>query len=125
LKTPQADYQPYIVRPLAGLAEGEIDLDAAGGSADEALMPFIMQLLQAAMQDEAEGNWDAAAISSLSVQRQAGLLAGRIYGQAYTEKRGETVVFLRAKLFDAEGRLAMTCMATSHTPIGMSSKPEN
>ncbi|MFC1618864.1 hypothetical protein ACFL45_02860 [Candidatus Neomarinimicrobiota bacterium] len=114
MKTPKADYQPYIVRPLAGLAEGEIDLDAAGGNANEALMPFIMQLLQAAMQDEAEGNRDAAAISSLSVQRQAGQLAGRIYGQAYTEKRGETVVFLRAKLFDAEGRLTMTCMATSH-----------
>jgi hypothetical protein len=123
LKKVKADHQPYIVRPLAGLAEGEIDLDAAGGNADEALMPFIMQLLQAAMQDETAENQDASAISSLSVQRQGGELTGRIYGQAYTEKRGETVVFLRAKLFDSEGRLTMTCMATSH--IGISSKPEN
>jgi hypothetical protein len=123
LKTSKAEYQPYIVRPLAGLAEGEIDLDVTGDNTDDALMPFITQLLQAAMKDEAGKNRDASAISSLSVQRQGGQMEGRVYGQAYTEKRGETVVFLRAKLFDAEGRLTMTCMATSH--IGKSSKPEN
>lgn len=97
------------------MAEGEIDLDSAGGNADEALIPFIVQLLQAAMQgDTGQNREDATAISSLSMQRLKGQQKGRIYGQAYTEKRGETVIFLRAKLFDTEGRLIMTCMATSH-----------
>ena len=114
--TPKAEYQPYIVRPLVGMAEGEIDLDRAGGKKETAVMEFMQQLLLTALQDEPGYARHDSAISSLSVQRQAGKLRGRIYGQAFTEKKGESVIFLRARLFDNEGQLVMTGMTTSHIP---------
>jgi hypothetical protein len=110
------------------MSEGEIDLDQAGGDSDEAVMSFIKQLLQFAMQDEGGESRDSSGISSLSVQRQAEKLNGRIYGQVYTEKKGETVIFLRGNLFNAEGQPVMTCMATSHinqTGESPETKPEN
>ena len=126
--TPEADYQPYIVRPLVGMSEGEIDLDKAGGEAEAAVMEFMRQLFLTALQDESGHSREDSAISSHSIQRQAGKLRGRIYGQAYTEKKGETVIFLRAKLFDDEGQLVMTGMTTSHIPRAGGTpvaKPEN
>ena len=114
MKTSTTTEQSYITRPQEGLAEGEIDLGQVRDSEEERIMSFIVELLQTALiRGSAEGQ-SAPSLSSLSVQRSGGALAGRIYGQAYTEKRGDTVAFLRIKLINEEGEVVMTGMATSH-----------
>ena len=126
----------FITRPDAYLAEGELDLGPAAGDADERVIAFMMQLLRQALrqgsgspvglrpegqalrpgsgQEDSNDGGAPPSLSSLSVRRLSGSLEGRIYGQAYAEKRGDTVVFLRAKLFNARGQEVMRGMATSH-----------
>ena len=42
-------------------------------------------------------------------------LGGRIYGQAYAQRQGRTVQFLRVRLYDGQGGVVLSGMATYHT----------
>ena len=53
-------------------------------------------------------------MSSLYVQWINEAPAGRVYGQAWLDRRGTTVHFLRVRLCDDQGRVVATGMATSH-----------
>ncbi|UCD38305.1 MAG: hypothetical protein JSW54_02155 [Fidelibacterota bacterium] len=105
---------PYIVRPSGGLAEGEIDLGRTHNAVDEKVTSFILQLLTEALNGGSSPESPQFSISSLSIQRSGGILTGRIYGQAWAEKQGDTVSFLRAKLFNDQGAVVITGMATCH-----------
>ena len=112
--------QPYITRPDLFLAEGELDLGPAlslaegpaSDAPDDQLLPFVRQLLRTAAQGE--GNDQLPELSSISIQRVEGPLSGPIYGQAWAERRGRTVHFLRVRLIDEQGEQVLTGMATSH-----------
>ncbi|MCH7522066.1 MAG: hypothetical protein IIB42_10265 [Candidatus Marinimicrobia bacterium] len=112
--------QPYITRPDLFLAEGELDLGPAlslaegpaSDAPDDQLLPFVRQLLRTAAQGES--NDQLPELSSISIQRVEGPLSGPIYGQAWAERRGRTVHFLRVRLIDEQGEQVLTGMATSH-----------
>ena len=55
--------------------------------------------------------------SSLTVQTvgDSSKLRGRVYGQAYAQRQGRTVQFLRVRLYDDQGGLILTGLATYHT----------
>ena len=75
-------------------------------------MAFVTALFRATL----DIGSDAAApleLSSLSLER-LGPVRGRIYGQAYIERHGNTVHFLRVRLFDDQGEPVLSGMATSH-----------
>ncbi len=115
--------QPYLTRPDPYLAEGELDLGPALSPAegpapeapDDQLLPFVRQLLRTAAQGEGDDD-QLPELSSISMQRVGGALSGRIYGQAWAERRGQTIHFLRARLIDEQGELVLTGMATCHIP---------
>ena len=112
--------QPYLTRPDLFLAEGELDLGPAlslaerpaSDASDDQLLPFVRQLLRTAAQGES--NDQLPELSSISIQRVEGPLSGPIYGQAWAERRGRTVHFLRVRLIDEQGERVLTGMATSH-----------
>ncbi|MCH7859122.1 MAG: hypothetical protein IID14_05410 [Candidatus Marinimicrobia bacterium] len=112
--------QPYLTRPDLFLAEGELDLGPAlslaerpaSDASDDQLLPFVRQLLRTAAQGES--NDQLPELSSISIQRVEGPLSGPIYGQAWAERRGRTVHFLRVRLIDEQGEQVLTGMATSH-----------
>ena len=112
--------QPYLTRPDLFLAEGELDLGPAlslaegpaSDAPDDQLLPFVRQLLRTAAQGES--NDQLPELSSISIQRVEGPLSGPIYGQAWAERRGRTVHFLRVRLIDEQGEQVLTGMATSH-----------
>ena len=112
--------QPYVTRPDLFLAEGELDLGPAlslaerpaSDASDDQLLPFVRQLLRTAAQGES--NDQLPELSSISIQRVEGPLSGPIYGQAWAERRGRTVHFLRVRLIDEQGEQVLTGMATSH-----------
>ncbi len=103
---------PYLTRPADHLAEGKIEVTGAGPESDDQIMAFVTALFRAAL----DKGSDAAApleLSSLSLER-LGSIQGRVYGQAYLERRGNTVHFLRVRLFDEQGEVILSGMATSH-----------
>ena len=112
--------RPYLTRPDLFLAEGELDLGPAlslaerpaSDASDDQLLPFVRQLLRTAAQGES--NDQLPELSSISIQRVEGPLSGPIYGQAWAERRGRTVHFLRVRLIDEQGERVLTGMATSH-----------
>ncbi len=108
---------PYLTRPDPFLAEGELDLGPAPEAPDDQLLPFVRQLLRTAAQGEGDDD-HLPELSSSSMQRVEGTLSGRIYGQAWAERQGQTVHFLRVRLYDAQGELVLTGMATSHVVEG-------
>ncbi len=103
---------PYITRPKARLAEGEIEVTGAGPESDEQVMAFVTALFRAAL-DKGSDTAAPLELSSLSLER-LGPLQGRVYGRAYIERRGATVHFLRVRLFDEQGEPVLSGMATSH-----------
>lgn len=103
---------PYITRPADHLAEGEIEVTGTGPEAEDRVMDFVMALLRVAL-DEGSSAAVPLEISSLSLGR-LGPIQGHVYGQAYLERQGTTVHFLRVRLFDEQGEPVMTGMATSH-----------
>lgn len=99
-----------IVQPSENTAEGELVNDKTV-LAEESLIEFAFALLRrVAGIDQA----NQADLSTFTLERGGGKTAGSIYGQAYIEKRGNTVTFLRYKLFDDEGQLLIAGMATCH-----------
>ena len=99
-----------IVQPSETIAEGEL-VDTGTVLAEESLMEFAFALLRKAAGIDQENHAD---LSTFTMERGAGKAVGPIYGQAYLEKRGNTVAFLRYKLFDDEGQLLIAGMATCH-----------
>ncbi len=97
---PQQPNAIFITRPSPGAAEGEIDLGSARERADQKLTDFIRALLRAA------GN---SRNHHLAIEPTAGLnaLTGRVYGQAYTEEKGERTG-ITYRLFNAAGRLILS-----------------
>ena len=116
--------RPYLTRPDLFLAEGELDLGpalshaegAAPEAPDDPLLPFARQLLRTAAQGEDDDQLPE--LSSISMQEIEDTLSGRVYGQAWAERRGQTVHFLRVRLIDEQGELVLTGMATSHRVEG-------
>ena len=94
------------------MAEGEIEVTGAGPESDEQVMAFVTALFRAAL-DEGSSTAASPEISSLSLER-LGPIRGRIYGQAYLERPGTTVNFLRVRLFNGQGEPVLSGMATSH-----------
>lgn len=105
------------------MAEGEIEVTGTGSEADDRIMAFVMALFRAAL-DEDSSTAAPPELSSLSLER-LGPIRGRIYGQAYFERPGTTVHFLRARLFNEQGEPVLTGMATSHVSpaVGGVSRP--
>jgi len=110
--SPSRRKTPYITRPDAHLAEGEIEVTETGVDADEQVLAFATALLRAAL-DDGSGTDSLPSLSSLSLER-LGPVRGRIYGQAYLERPGTTIHFLRVRLLDEQGEPVLTGMATSH-----------
>jgi hypothetical protein len=105
----------YISCPDINLSEGEIYLEKDSGDSDERVLAFIKQLCQAVLQPSKGADRKSPVLSSLSTRDVGGGLTGRLYGQAWVEKQGDTVAFLRVKLINEQGEAVMTAMATSHS----------
>lgn len=103
---------PYITRPADCMAEGEVEVSGSGPEDEEQIMAFVMALFRAAL-DGGSSTGSPPEISSLSLER-LGPIQGRVYGQAYLERPGTTVHFLRVRLFDEQGEPVLSGMATSH-----------
>ncbi|UCH11428.1 MAG: hypothetical protein JSU61_05945 [Fidelibacterota bacterium] len=114
MKAETALQDSYFTCPDLNLAEGEIDLDSSRSDSEGRVLPFIVQLCQAALQRIEPSDRNTPILSSLSTRHIGGELTGRLYGQAWVEKQGDTVAFLRAKLINERGDIVMTAMATSH-----------
>ncbi len=110
---PSHQKAPYITRPADRIAEGEIEVTGTGPEGHDQVMAFVMALFRAAL-DEGSDTALLPELSSLSLER-LGPIRGRIYGQAYLERPGTTVNFLRARLLNEQGEPVLTGMATSHT----------
>ena len=82
----------------------------------ESLLAFAQRLLAEVARD-GDYHGPAPEGSSLTVQTVGDIskLRGRIYGQAYAQRQGQTVQFLRVRLYDDQGGLILTGMATYHT----------
>ncbi len=108
---------PYLIHPDVSLVEGEFEMPLAAPDPRESLLTFVHQLLDEVVQDD-ETHGPSPEWSSLTVQPvgDLGTLKGPIYGQAYAERQGRTVQFLRVRLYDAQGEVVLTGMATYHTP---------
>ena len=80
-------------------------------------MAFAQRLLAEVVQD-GDYHGPTPEGSSLTVQTVGDIskLGGRIYGQAYAERQGRTVQFLRVRLYDDQGVVVLTGLATYHTP---------
>ena len=102
----------YLTQPAEQVAEGEIQIDGGGGETDNRVTAFLMALFRAAASDD-QDSAGALEFSSISL-KQIVPLRGRIYGQAYIERRGITVHFLRVRLFDEQGEAVLSGMATCH-----------
>ena len=103
---------PYLTRPADRIAEGEIEVTGTGPETDDRVMAFVMALFRAAL-DGGSDTDSLPEISSLSTER-LGPIRGRVYGQAYIERPGTTVNFLRVRLFNGQGEVVLSGMATSH-----------
>ncbi|UCD37427.1 MAG: hypothetical protein JSW54_11440 [Fidelibacterota bacterium] len=114
MKTETTLRDSYLTCPDLGLAEGEIELDSGSSDSEGRVLLYIVQLCQAALQRTEPSDRDTATLSSLSTRYIGGEFTGRLYGQAWVEKQGDTVAFLRAKLINERGEIVMTAMATSH-----------
>lgn len=97
-----------LVSPSDGLAEGELNLEKWSGVRAEALALFAQRLLIAAA-DEPEARLSAFSIDWTQVSP-----AAIIYGQAWRERRGTTVHFLRFRLVDPSGETYAAGGATAH-----------
>ena len=98
----------YLVSPSDGLAEGELNFKDWSGEQSEALALFAQRLLVAAA-DEPE-----AQLSALSIDWTPISPSAIIYGQAWRERRGTTVHFLRFRLIDPAGETLAAGVATAH-----------
>ncbi|UCH62789.1 MAG: hypothetical protein JSU77_13550 [Fidelibacterota bacterium] len=103
---------PYITQPADHMAEGEAKVSGSGLESERQVMAFVMALFRAAL-DADSNTYSPPEISSLSLER-LGPIRGRVYGQAYLERPGTTVHFLRVRLFDDKGEPVLSGMATSH-----------
>ncbi len=112
MNPPSNRKSPYLTRPPEHLVEGEVEVTGVGPESDEQIMAFVTALFRAAL-DEGSDNAAPLELSSLSLER-LGPLQGHVYGQAYQERRGTTVHFLRVRLFDEQGEPILSGMATSH-----------
>ena len=112
MNPPSNRKSPYLTRPPEHLAEGEVDVAGTGPESDEQIMAFVTALFRAAL-DKGSDTAVPLELSSLSLER-LGPLQGHVYGQAYLERRGNTVHFLRVRLFDEQGEAILSGMATSH-----------
>ncbi len=102
----------YLTQPTEKVAEGEIQIDGSSGETDNRVMTFVIALFRAALGDDHDST-GTLEFSSISL-KQIVPLEGRIYGQAYIERRGITVHFLRVRLFDEQGEAVLSGMATCH-----------
>jgi hypothetical protein len=109
----------YISRPTEDIAEGDLALQGDPQEIREQVARFALQLTRTVLQNSEDDPGPAPALSSLSLQWLTPHLEGdqRLYGQAYAEKRGEVVVFLRIRMYDSRGTEVVTGMATSHVGI--------
>ena len=103
---------PFLTRPADHLAEGEIEVTGTGPEVHDLVMTFVTALFRSAL-DNGSSAGELPEISSLSLER-LGPLQGRVYGQAYVERPGNSVNFLRVRLFDEQGEIVFSGMATSH-----------
>ena len=94
------------------MAEGEVEISESGPESERQVMAVVMALFSAAL-DEDSSTAEQLELSSLALER-LGSVQGRIYGQAYLERRGTTIHFLRVRLFDGQGEPVLSGMATSH-----------
>ncbi|MCH8025121.1 MAG: hypothetical protein IIB43_10505 [Candidatus Marinimicrobia bacterium] len=107
---------PYLTHPDTALVEGEIELSDDAPAPHESLLAFAQRLLAEVVQD-GDYHGPTPEDSSLTVQTVGDIskLRGRIYGQAYAQRQGRTVQFLRVRLYDGQGGVVLTGMATYHT----------
>ena len=107
---------PYLTHPDTALVEGEIELRHDAPAPRESLLAFAQRLLAEVVQ-EGDYHGPTPEESSLTVQTVGDIskLRGRIYGQAYAQRQGRTVQFLRVRLYDDQGGLILTGLATYHT----------
>ena len=107
---------PYLTHPDTARVEGEIELRHDEPAPHESLLAFAQRLLAEVVHD-GDYHGPTPEESSLTVQTVGDLnkLRGRIYGQAYAQRQGRTVQFLRVRLYDGQGGVVLSGMATYHT----------
>ena len=93
--------QTYLTLPDEHLAEGEVDLGTGGQATESQVAAFVTILMQAALRGKGAG--DPPPLSSLTLDRPAENLQGRLYGQAHVEERHGKGVTLKCYLFDEQG----------------------
>lgn len=100
----------FLANPDHHLAEGEIDLGTSPEQPADQIVLFARLLLRAALQI------DGRTLSSFTCELPAETPRGRLYGQAWVERPGTSVDFLRYRVLDDRARPVMVGMATSHRP---------
>ena len=98
----------YLVSPGEGLAEGALNLNDWDGEQPEALALFAQRLLVVAA-DEPE-----MPLSAFSIDWTPVSTSTVIYGQAWRERQGTSVHFLRFRLIDPAGETLGAGGATAH-----------
>ncbi len=109
-----------ITRPGPFLAEGELQLGAEPTRPAEQVLLFANRLLQAVVaRSENDANSDAGSpLSSFTLDVLVPALHGRLYGQAWAEREGTTVDFLRYRILDDRANPVVAGMATRHLSGG-------
>ncbi len=101
------DYQ--ITNPSDNICEGEVEL-AAVGDIESALIDFARALMYAVIHDGS----GKPTLSSFTFERLQEEVTGAIYGQAYFERRGNTLHHLRYRMLDSSGARVASGMGTTH-----------
>ncbi len=102
-------HEYHITHASDSSCEGEVVL-AATGNVESTLIDFARALIYAVMHD---GGGEPR-LSSFTFERLQEEVTGVIYGQAYFERRGNTLHHLRYRMFDSSGVPVASGMSTTH-----------
>ncbi len=109
-----------ITRPGSFLAEGELDLGAEPTQPAEQVLLFAHRLMRAVVAKSTNDSKtvDGRPLTSFTMDVMVAALHGRLYGQAWAEREGTTVDFLRYRILDDRAEPVVVGMATRHHSSG-------
>ena len=110
-----------ITRPGPFLAEGELDLGAEPAQPAEQVLLFAHRLMRAVVAKNANDSKtvDGRPLTSFTMDVMVAALHGRLYGQAWAEREGTMVDFLRYRILDDRAEPVVAGMATRHQSSGL------
>ena len=110
-----------ITRPGPFLAEGELDLGAEPSQPAEQVLLFAHRLMRAVVSQSVNDSKtvDGRQLTSFTMDVMVAALHGRLYGQAWSEREGTTVDFLRYLILDDRADPVVAGRATRHQSGGL------